>query len=300
MSRPFPAPAGVEVEHRFIEARGLRFHVALAGPRDAEPLVLLHGWPQHWYEWRKVLPSLAERRRCVMPDLRGLGWSDAPPRGYAKETLAGDVLSILDALGIARTDLVAHDWGAWIGFLIALRAPHRLRRHLALNIAPPWMPSSPRRPRPRDAAALPRLAYQLPLATPLLGAALLRRTRAVERMLTADNVHRDAFTAEDLAAFAEVLREPARAHASSLIYRTFLGRELLPLLRGRYERVPLTVPTRLLFGTGDFAISRRHVDEAAARPGKAFEVEHVADSGHFIAEERPDLVVAHARDHLGA
>ena len=241
--RPFPEVPGVALEHRYVRARGLSFHVALAGPPDAEPLVLLHGWPQHWYVWRKVLPSLSARRRCVMPDLRGLGWSEAPAAGYEKETLADDVLAILDELGIAQIDLIAHDWGGWIGFLLALREPARLRRYLALNILPPWAPGPEGRPSPAAALRLWRLWYQAVLATPWLGETVLRRTRIVERALRADNVHADAVSDADAAVFADVLAEPARARASSLIYRAFLLRELGPVVRGRYDGAELTVPT---------------------------------------------------------
>ena len=66
------------VEHRFVDVNGLRMHVAEAG--EGEPLVMLHGWPQHWYEWRHLIRPLAETRRVICPDLRGLGWTDAPPR----------------------------------------------------------------------------------------------------------------------------------------------------------------------------------------------------------------------------
>jgi len=292
--RPFPRVDGVDVEHRIVWARGLRFHVAFAGPREAEPLVLLHGWPQHWFEWRKVLPELSRHRRCVLPDLRGLGWSEAPPADYRKETLADDVLAVLDALQIERADLIAHDWGGWIGFLIALRAPARLRRYLALNIVPPWPPG-----RPREALRLWRLWYQVILATPLVGETLLRRSPAVGRVLRGDNIHRDAFADEDIEAFAAVLREPRRARASSLIYRDFLLREAPAILRGRYENVPLTVPTHLLHGVHDWALGDGLSQAAAARGRGLLTVEPVPDSGHFIAEERPDLVIARARSFLG-
>ena len=299
-ARPFPEIPGVDVEHRSVQARGLSFHVAFAGPPDAEPLLLLHGWPQHWYVWRKVLPSLSARRRCVMPDLRGLGWSDAPPAGYEKETLADDVLALLDELGVGRVDLIAHDWGGWVGFLIALRAPERLHRYLALNILPPWAPWPERRPSPRAVLRLWRLWYQVVLATPWLGETLLRRTPVVKRALRADNVHADAFSDADAAVFADVLAEPARAHASSLIYRDFLLREIGPVVGGRYEHVPLAVPTRLLFGVNDGAMGGDAPREYAERPRGSLTVELVEDSGHFIAEERPDLVVARARELLGA
>ena len=72
MDRPFPEVPGVAVEHRFVQARGVRFHVAVAGPPDGEPLLIVHGWPQNWFTWRKVLPQLSERYRCYVPDLRGM------------------------------------------------------------------------------------------------------------------------------------------------------------------------------------------------------------------------------------
>ena len=71
----FPQVEGVE--HRFVEAGGLRVHVAEAGAGD--PLLLVHGWPQHWYQWRGVIQRLAGERRLLAPDLRGFGWTDAPP-----------------------------------------------------------------------------------------------------------------------------------------------------------------------------------------------------------------------------
>ena len=84
------------------------------------------------------MPALADRHRVLALDLRGFGWSDAPRDGYEKENMATDVLAVLDELGLERVKLVGHDWGAWIGFLLCLRAPQRFERFLALNILPPW------------------------------------------------------------------------------------------------------------------------------------------------------------------
>jgi pimeloyl-ACP methyl ester carboxylesterase len=274
--------------HRDVDAAGLRFHVAEAGSGD--PVVMLHGWPQHWYAWRKVAPLLAEDRRVICPDLRGFGWSDAPPGAYDKRTLAGDVLALLDALELERVDLVGHDWGAWAGFRLCLDHPERFGHYLALNMYTPW-------PDPPSPAALPvvlRLWYQAVLATPGLGRALIRRTDFVRRLITAGAVHRDAWTDEDLEAFASVLREPARAQASVRLYRTFLLREMWPFAMGADRGRRLTVPTLLLHGKRDLAIDHRrlgrwreHADDMA--------VELRDDSGHFIAEELPELVAERAR-----
>ena len=114
------------VSHRYVEAGDLLMHVAEAG--SGPVMVMLHGWPQHWYEWRHLIPQLAKHRRLLMPDLRGFGWSEAPPGGYKKEEMAADVASALDALEIEEYELVGHDWGAYIGFLLALREPQRVKR----------------------------------------------------------------------------------------------------------------------------------------------------------------------------
>src|SRR5690349_15763880 len=121
-----PAVPGVAVAHRRVAlADGTRLHVAEAG--DGPALVLVHGWPQHWWAWRRVLPALVQERRVVCPDLRGLGWSDAPPGDYAKERWAADLVALLDALDLDAADLAGHDWGGFAVQLAALRAPDRVR-----------------------------------------------------------------------------------------------------------------------------------------------------------------------------
>jgi pimeloyl-ACP methyl ester carboxylesterase len=275
------------VSHRWVEARGLRFHVAEAGEGD-DPVLLLHGWPQHWYEWRHLMPALAERHRVLAMDLRGFGWSDAPRRGYLKETLATDVFAILEALGLERVKLVGHDWGGWIGFLLCLRAPERFDRYLALSILPPWIELR---------AALPhawRFLYQQFVAAPWIGYAAHRRGDFVRRVLNVGIEDRSAWDEETLAAFADNLAEPARARAAVQMYRTFVWRESGPVLRGRYAGRRLTVPTRLLFGADDFVL-RPALLAGYEKHADRMEVELVPSCGHFIADERPQLVADRAR-----
>jgi pimeloyl-ACP methyl ester carboxylesterase len=245
------------VTHRTVAARGLRFHVAEAGA--GEPIVLVHGWPQHWWMWRRVVPLLAPQARLVMVDLRGFGWSDAPPGPYDKQTLADDLLAVLDALGLARVRLMAHDWGAWSGFLACLAAPERFEAFLALGAPRPGG-----RPSARQVREVWRFAYQLLIAAPLLGRRLVVNASFIERTIYAGAVNRDALTADDVRAFAAVLAEPARARASVQLYRTFLTREVARTPRGH-----LRVRTRIVVGR------------------------------HFVPEERPELVAERARALFG-
>jgi pimeloyl-ACP methyl ester carboxylesterase len=274
------------VTHREVVARGLRFHVAEAGAGD--PVVLVHGWPQHWWIWRHVVPLLAPHARLVMIDLRGFGWTDAPPGAYDKQTLANDLLAVLDALGLDRVRLTGHDWGAWSGFLACLAAPRRFAAFLALG--------SPRpggRPHARQLLEVWRFAYQVAIASPVLGQRLVADPRFVDRVIMGGAVQRQAWTPDDLRAFTAVLAEPARARASVALYRTFLTREVARAPHGR-----LRVPTRIMLGARDPAIPAVLLD-GAEDDADDVRVEIVPECGHFVPEEQPELVALRARELFG-
>jgi pimeloyl-ACP methyl ester carboxylesterase len=107
-------------------------HVVLAG--EGFPVVLLHGIPQSWYEWRKVIPALSERFRVIAPDLRGLGDSAKPPDGYDKRTLARDVRELLRGLGVERAVVVGHDWGGGVAQRFVLDHPEASERLVCMDI----------------------------------------------------------------------------------------------------------------------------------------------------------------------
>jgi pimeloyl-ACP methyl ester carboxylesterase len=281
-------PAVEGVSHRTVRARGLDFHVAEAGSGD-DVVLCLHGWPQHWYEWRRLLPALADRHRVLALDLRGFGWSDAPRSGYEKENLASDVLAILDVLGLERVKLVGHDWGGWIGFLLCLRAPQRFERFLALNIVPPWITAR------AGIGHVWRFWYQQVILAPGLGYRLHRSGSFVPRILVGGSEKRDVWDEETLRVFGDRFTEPARARAAVQMYRVFNLRELMPILRGRYAEQRLTVPTRLVFGSDDFVLRPEMLD-GYQRHADEMEVELVPGCGHFIADERPELVANRARE----
>jgi pimeloyl-ACP methyl ester carboxylesterase len=288
MASPAELPHVDGVRHRFVGANGITFHVAEAGAGD-ETVLLLHGWPQHWYEWRHLFAPLAERHRVIALDLRGFGWTDAPPTGYAKEEMATDVLAVLDALGIERLKLIGHDWGGWIGFLLCLRAPDRFDRFLALGVTHPWQSFGSGW---RD---LPRFWYQQLIIAPGLGYALHRSGGFIRLMLRGGTVDRTAIEAVALASFADNLAEPARARACVRVYRTFNTSEILPLIRGRYAASRLHVPTHLVLGADDPVLTPRLVAGYESHADR-MTTEFVPDCGHFIADERPQLVLDRARD----
>ena len=264
-------PALDGVVHRDHDlATGVRVHVAHGGREDGPAVVALHGFPHHWWVWRRVIPLLPDVRFLAM-DLRGLGWSGAPADGdFRKARLAEDAAALLDVLGIERALLLGHDWGAWAGFLAATGTPQR------------W--SRARRDRHRasvghaggDAARAP--AVRLPAAARRSGA------RAPDH------------PARRAAAGAPAVRRALPRAA------TGGGREppvpRLPPVRGRPRaRVPrLQVPARLLQGTRDplgtaLALGlERHGDDART--------ELLDGCGHMVPEQRPAEVVAAVRSLL--
>ena len=272
MSQP-PQIAGVE--HEYVDAGGLRTHVALAGPADGPPILLVHGWPQNWWIWREVIPALAGRYRLIAPDLRGFGWTEVPGTGYAKEQLVTDLLALMDALGVERFTWVGHDWGAWTGYLAALRAPDRLERLLAMSVPHLWTPRHPRQ--------LLLLSYQGPISLPLLGRTLARRM--VPGILQSGRGSQ-RLTAEEVALFADHI-PPAVTVA---MYRTFLTRELLPIARGRYARARLEVPTTTMVGGRDLVTRGLRPGPVEGQP--QLQVEVIDGVAHWLPELRPDAVVS--------
>ena len=281
------------VEHRFVNAGGLRMHVAEAG--EGPPLMMLHGWPQHWWEWRELIGPLAESHRVICPDLRGFGWSDAPPGGYEPEIFARDIAALLDAMEIEEpVDLIGHDWGGWTGFILCLRHRERVRRFLALNIYHPFL-----RPSARGLLSTWRFWYQLVIAAPALAPRLLGGSISRVGPAVAWVGGREAgWSEEDEAIFVDQFDDPDRAMAAARLYRHSLL-ELSPsVARGAYMGMTLETPTLLLFGTDD-RVQDHRVLPGFERNAPNMRLEVVPGAGHFIADEQPKLVLSRARDFLG-
>jgi pimeloyl-ACP methyl ester carboxylesterase len=274
-SEPPPIPG---VRRSFVEARGVRLHVTEAGQADGRPVLALHGWPQHHWAYKELLADPPPGLRIIAPDLPGYGWSGPAPHKWAKEDVASDVLALLDALGLGRVLLVAHDWGGYVGYLMVLRAPERFDGYLALNMGYPWVTARMLLPH------VWRFAYQLPLAT--AGVPVQRYTRYVERVIFGIGSDVDAATAQ---VYADRFRDPVVARAGTDTYRTFLLREI-PAGARHPEKRRATVPIRALFGVHDKAVHRSLVAPETANADD-YTLEKV-DATHFIIDERPDLVRA--------
>ena len=277
------------VEHLFLDLPGLRMHVAEAGA--GEPVVLLHGFPQHWWEWRGLIPGLAERYHVICPDLRGAGWTEAPRAGYTRDQLLADVIALLDELGLDRVRLISHDIGAITAFSLCIEHPERVVSHVAIAVPPPFI-----RFHLRLLPVMRHLWFQEAIAVPALGPRLLGRgTQRLPRWLFRNFTSNPAARPDgSVDAYIAQLREPERAHAGSAIYRHLVIPEFVRILRGRYLSRRLESPTLILFGGDDSAftpglidILLRDRDEHADQVEIAF----VDGAAHFPPDEAPEQVL---------
>jgi pimeloyl-ACP methyl ester carboxylesterase len=115
----------VTAAHHTAQVNGTRLHYVTAGEGPA--VMLLHGWPQTWYEWRHVIDLLAGEYQVVAPDLRGFGYSGKPASGYDAATMAADLAALADHLGLRDITVLGHDWGAVFGYVYAAKTPSQVR-----------------------------------------------------------------------------------------------------------------------------------------------------------------------------
>ena len=273
------------VEHHFAPCGGLQTHYARAGEGPA--VVLLHGWPQHWWMWRHLIPSLAERHLVVCPDIRGLGWSDpgGDAAAYRLDRLARDLVALLDHLGLERVSLVGHDWGTAIGYQACLRWPQRFQRFVALAGTPPWRIG-------RSSVAVGLRLWHIP-AIAALGSAAITRLGFAERALR-DWRHVGTFSSAESEAYLSVFRRPEARAATVHFYRNIVLHESARYLLGS-DRTQLVVPTLHVNGQHDHHFRQLPEMERARAIDFSFDS---LPCGHFVAEEVPHLLLERVLDFL--
>jgi pimeloyl-ACP methyl ester carboxylesterase len=129
----------LEVEHKFVEAGGVKWHYVEAG--KGEPVVFLHGLPESWFSWHYQIEAVSQKYHVVAVDLKGYGQSDKRDGDYTAQAVANELIALFDAIGLDEFSLVTHDWGTLIGDHIASTVSHRIIKYVrmeapVLKIAP--------------------------------------------------------------------------------------------------------------------------------------------------------------------
>jgi pimeloyl-ACP methyl ester carboxylesterase len=274
-----------------LNARGFTFDAAAAGEPDAPLVLLLHGFPQTRHSWRGQLPALAARGfHAVAPDQRGYS-PGARPReraSYRTEELVADVLAFADALGAQQFDLVGHDWGGQLSWLVAAFHPQRVRRLAVLS-----------RPHPAafahalksDSAQAERSKHHRGFDDEGMADRLLEDgARRLRRMLSSQGVQEP-----DVDAYVRALGTRDALDAALDWYRA--ARDSAPELRAR-DVPAVTVPTLYLWGDRDATVGRDAAERTAQCCTGAYRFEVVPGAGHFLTDDASQHVTAALLAHF--
>ncbi|MEO8275443.1 MAG: alpha/beta hydrolase [Thermoanaerobaculia bacterium] len=300
MRKPDPAPGAesdplvaalaaqqpdLALRERFLDLPGVRLHVVEAGPAEGRPVLLLHGFPEFWWGWRRQIAALVDAgRRVVIPDLRGYNRSGKPKglRAYGLDALTDDLSGLMDDLGSAPVDVVAHDWGGAVAWWGTLRFPERFARLVILNVP---HPSVMRRFLRTNRAQRRRSRYLFYFQLPFFPE---RKLRAGDfqpfRSIFRRTSRKGTFSAGDLDTYAAAAAQPGAITAMLNWYRAALW---YPPQRPTQRIVEPSV--HLLWGEDDVALG---ADMARAsmplcRDGRLTFIPH---AGHWVQHEAAERV----------
>jgi haloacetate dehalogenase len=284
-----------------IQRDGVTLFARQGGPSDSgrPPLLLLHGHPQTMAMWHRVAPALARTHPVVLMDLRGYGDSDRPPAGegsaaYAKREMALDAVALMRSLGHERFAVLAHDRGARVAHRLALDHPQAVTRLMLLDIAPTLAMYE------GTTEAFARAYWHWFF--------LIQPAPLPERLIEADPVAylRDGmgrrggsfFSPEAWAAYERSIARPGTAAAICADYRASAGIDLDHDRADRDAGRRVTQPLRVLWGSE--GVVGRCFEPLKLWQAVAQDVSgRAVGSGHYVAEEAPDVVLAEAQTFFG-
>ena len=272
--------------HRTAKVNGINIHYVTHG--QGSPVILLHGWPEFWYGWRRVIPVLAEQFQVIAPDMRGFGYSDKPLSGYDSRTAAEDMYLLARSLGHPRVALVGHDIGVRIAYRYTLDHEGGVAR-LALLDGPP--PTENLGPMPPEVVRERWHSYfhaQPDLPERLVGSDVEAYLR---HMFRDWSINKYLFTDEEVAEYVKAYSQPGALRGGFSYYRAAvhedppdwlaeadrqLSNPMLYLWGARRAR------TAEVLGTDPLGAWRKIFPNARGK--------NLGEYGHFLQTEAPDEV----------
>jgi pimeloyl-ACP methyl ester carboxylesterase len=256
---------------------GLDIHYVEAG--DGEPVVLLHGFPEFWFSWRKQIPALAAAGfRAIAPDLPGYNDS-SKPADVLTYTMASQARIFAEFITTVarRCTLVGHDWGGFVAWFTAMLHPEIISKLVILNAA---HPAPLGREMKRQLGQRLRLTYQLLFQPPRLPELLM------PSVLPAMMRRAGRFTEEEIDVYREAWRKPGATRGMANFYRAMRrSRSLRSLIR------PIDIPTLLIWGDRDPVFTRQTTENFGDWVPN-LRVEHIEKAGHFVQTDAPERVNA--------
>jgi pimeloyl-ACP methyl ester carboxylesterase len=277
---------------------GLRIRVARAGIRAASRSA---DRPAPRYSWRHQIRALAPSFECVAPDMRGYGETDAPAgvENYRIEKLVDDLAGLMKALGRKHAVVVGHDWGGAVAWATALIRPDVVERLCVMNCPHPAKFLAHLRSNPRQ---MMRSWYMAFFQLPFIPDALLRMRGAalVARMIRSTALNKDAFSDDNLAHFRDAFKNPYSATAAiNYYYRALRRRDFFRIPAGdHWLACKISAATLVIWGEHDVALGKEltyGMEDLFTGP---FAIKYIADSGHWVQQERPEPVNQYLKEFL--
>ncbi len=273
---------------------GVNLHVVMAGPSDGPLVLLLHGFPEFWYGWRRQIPALAAAGYHVWaPDQRGYNRSDKPAGvgAYGIETLAKDIVGLIDASGREQVYLVGHDWGAAVAWWVAGRYPERVKKLAILNVP---HPAVMQRTVWEDAEQRKKSWYIFFFQLPWLPEKSLSDngyTNAIRALKGSSR--RGTFSDDDLIAYRQAWSQPGALTGMLNWYRAAVRNQGTGVGLGR-----IRVPTLMIWGANDVALSRTMAQPSIdlCDDGRLVFLE---EASHWVQHEEPEMVNRLLLEFLG-
>lgn len=280
--------------HEQVVVNDVRLHCVTAGDEDDPLVVLLHGFPEFWYSWRRQIPALADAGfRVVAPDMRGYNRSEKPHGvgSYAVERLVGDVAGLVDHADCERAHVVGHDWGGVVAWETAIRRPEVVDRLAVLNAPHPARYRDVLRKNPdQRRRSLYAVYFQLSWLPELTLGAL--GARGVAAMLRATS-NPGTFDATDRRRFRRAASRPGALTAMLNYYRALfregVREEVRALVGGSRPDREVRAPTLLLWGEDDTALDVT-LTEGLGEWVPDLRVERLPDATHWVQNDAPEAV----------
>lgn len=285
------AAAAMDVTHHYADLSEVRMHYVTAGA--GEPVVLLHGWPQTWYEWRGIIDRLAPHYRLIAPDLRGLGDTSRPASGYDKKTIAADVWELVHReLKLDDFYLVGHDWGGPTAYSLAAHHPDAVKKLAIIDVTIPG-DGGP------DISQGGKRWHHAFNRTPELPEALVTGREAVYLgWFYRTFAHRaEVMTDEVVAEFLRCYRDPESLAAGFRYYRA-VPQDVADNA-AMIARFKLPMPVLALGGAESWG-RRMEVLESLQRVALDVRGGMIENCGHFVPEEQPDELAQRLMDFFNA
>ncbi len=271
------------VQHHRLTAGGVDLHYVTAG--SGPPLVLIHGFPQTWYQWRRMIAPLSEHFTVIAPDLRGLGATPGPATGYDKHSMAADIDAIVRTVsGDTRPLVVGHDMGSFTAFGYAMRYRPALRGLMLVDAPPPGTTVF-------DAGSKGARPWHLAFhnARDVAEMLVAGKEKPYIAQFVASRIYDNAAISEaDLDVYAATYRAPGAMRSAFEMYRALdqdAEHNRQQIAQGR-----LTMPVVLVGSVG--RMTEDMLGSVGAEIAERSRVVMIDKCGHWISEERPEALVA--------